>query len=149
MKVRITKLFSFEMAHALLGYDGPCKNIHGHSYRLEITISGRPVSDEANPKLGMVMDFGDLKRIVKKTVLDDFDHSTVLNEKSDFASVPQIEKIFGNVILVSYQPTCENLLIDIRKRILHELPKNVNLESIRLHETATSFAEIIEADLIK
>lgn len=135
------------MAHALLGYDGPCKNIHGHSYRLEITVSGEPLMKEGHPKLGMVMDFGQLKSIVKKVVLDEFDHSTVLNEKSTLADSPEINSIFGNVILVPYQPTCENLLIDIRHRILNKLPDNISLENIRLHETATSFAEIIEADL--
>jgi len=60
--IRITKEFKFEMAHALKGYDGPCKNIHGHSYELMVTILGYPVVDESSPKLGMVMDFGDLKK---------------------------------------------------------------------------------------
>ncbi len=135
------------MAHALLGYDGPCKNIHGHSYRLELTVSGVPLKVEGHPKLGMVMDFGELKSIVQNVVLNEFDHSTVLNEKSGLADSPEINSIFGKVILVPYQPTCENLLIDIRQRILDKLPKNISLEKIRLHETATSFAEIIEADI--
>ena len=79
--IRITKEFKFEMAHALKGYDGPCKNIHGHSYVLNVTVSGYPIIDETNPKLGMVMDFGDLKKIVRKAVIDIFDHALVLNNK--------------------------------------------------------------------
>lgn len=134
------------MAHALYGYDGSCRNIHGHSYRLEITVSGIPDISDANPKLGMVMDFGDLKKMVQKYVLDDFDHLTILNEKSDFSSLPDLDIIFGKVRLVSYQPTCENLLLEIRQRILPHLPPDVKLVLIRLHETATSFAEIVEAD---
>ncbi len=62
-KIRITKEFHFEMAHTLLGYDGPCRNIHGHSYELKVTLLGVPIDDPKNPKLGMVMDFGDLKKL--------------------------------------------------------------------------------------
>ncbi|HQQ12325.1 MAG TPA: 6-carboxytetrahydropterin synthase, partial [Bacteroidales bacterium] len=63
-KIRITKEFKFEMAHALLGYDGPCRNVHGHSYELIVTVIGEPIAETGHVKLGMVMDFGDLKRIV-------------------------------------------------------------------------------------
>ena len=61
--VRVTKEFTFEMAHALWNYDGACKNIHGHSYHLFISIIGEPLQDEDNPKFGMVIDFKDLKLI--------------------------------------------------------------------------------------
>ena len=66
MKVQLTKQFDFEMAHALMNYDGHCKNIHGHSYKLYITVEGEPNPDEKSSKCGMVMDFGDLKKIVYK-----------------------------------------------------------------------------------
>ncbi len=64
--IRVTKEFPFEMAHVLWNYDGPCKNVHGHSYRLFVTLSGYPSDDPLNPKNGMVIDFSDLKKIVKK-----------------------------------------------------------------------------------
>ena len=60
-KIRITKQFSFEAGHALYGYDGKCKNVHGHSYQLYVTVIGTPISDTTNVKYGMVIDFGDLK----------------------------------------------------------------------------------------
>ena len=63
--IRVTKEFSFEMAHALWNYDGPCRNVHGHSYRLFVTLYGKPLEEQDNPKNGMVIDFSDLKRIVK------------------------------------------------------------------------------------
>ena len=135
------------MAHALLGYDGHCRNIHGHSYRLEITISGKPNSDSSSPKLGMVLDFGELKSIVKEHVLDYFDHCTVLNEKSPAGSFPELQNIFGNVLLVPYQPTCENILVEIRKRLLPHLPMGIELSILRLYETATSYAEINQIDI--
>ena len=59
--IRITKQFSFEAGHALYGYDGKCKNLHGHSYHLFVTVIGVPITDTANVKFGMVIDFGDLK----------------------------------------------------------------------------------------
>ena len=68
--IRITKEFKFEMAHALMGYDGLCRNIHGHSYGLNVTVAGYPIDEEGHPKLGMVMDFGDLKKIVRKAIVD-------------------------------------------------------------------------------
>ena len=78
--IRLTKEFSFEAAHALDGYDGPCREIHGHSYRLFVTVAGRPVADPENPKYGMVMDFGVLKRIVNEQIVSRFDHAFVLRD---------------------------------------------------------------------
>ncbi len=63
--IRITKQFNFETGHALYGYDGKCRNVHGHSYKLSVTVIGTPITDTAHVKLGMVIDFGDLKKIVK------------------------------------------------------------------------------------
>ena len=64
-KIRITKKFTFEAGHALYGYDGKCKNVHGHSYKLYVTVIGVPIADKDNVKYGMVIDFSDLKSIVK------------------------------------------------------------------------------------
>ena len=58
--IHLTKIFRFEAAHALMGYDGRCRNIHGHSYEMRVTIKGNPIMDDNSPKNGMVMDFGDL-----------------------------------------------------------------------------------------
>ncbi|MEN8124726.1 MAG: 6-carboxytetrahydropterin synthase [Bacteroidota bacterium] len=141
-KIRITKHFDFESAHALYGYDGKCKNIHGHSYHLYVTVIGRPIEDSQNPKNGMVMDFGDLKRIVKKEIVDVFDHAVVLNQNSphkDLAKV--IEGHSHRIVLVSYQPTSEKMLFDFADRIKIHLPQNVSLHSLKLYETANSYAE--------
>ena len=79
--IRITKEFQFEMAHALLGYDGPCKNIHGHSYKLDVTVKGNVKAGTEDSDEGMVVDFGIIKKLVKELIVDEFDHSLVLNEK--------------------------------------------------------------------
>ena len=141
-KIRLTKEFSFESAHALDGYDGLCREIHGHSYRLFVTIKGEPVSEEGNPKLGMVMDFGDLKRIVNGEIVYRLDHSFVLRDSAQNTELLNaLGTKFNKIVLVDYQPTCENMLADFAARLQKALPANVELYSLRLHETATSYAE--------
>lgn len=145
-KIRITKEFRFEMAHALLNYDGMCSNIHGHSYQLSVTLIGEPADNVADPKNGMVIDFGDLKNIVKSEVIDKFDHAMVLNEatpdKKKITSLP----LFERVIFLPYQPTCENMLPDFAARISKHLPKEIKLHSLRLRETNNSYAEWFAED---
>lgn len=143
--IRLTKEFKFEMAHALKGYDGLCRNIHGHSYELLVTVTGMPVSDTSSAKLGMVMDFGDLKKIVRNCIVDEFDHALVLNRESASDFTPDAE-MFGRTILVNYQPTSENMLIDFVERLKPQLPANVKLHHLLLRETVTSYAEWFAED---
>ena len=145
-KVRVTKEFNFEIAHALWNYDGPCKNIHGHSYKLFVTIIGAPINDERDPKNGMVIDFGDLKQIVKQEIVDELDHAVILNSKA-IANIPkEISQMFERRLILDYQPTCENLVIDFAQRIKKRLPEQLKLFSLKLHETETSFAEWYASD---
>lgn len=145
--IRLTKEFSFEAAHALEGYDGPCREIHGHSYRLFVTVKGVPSCDAADPKRGMVMDFGVLKRIVNEEIVARFDHALVLEESPQGAALRQtLAERFDNLVMVPYRPTCENMLSDFAARIRSRLPEGVGLHALRLHETATSFAEWFAED---
>jgi 6-pyruvoyltetrahydropterin/6-carboxytetrahydropterin synthase len=144
--IRVTKEFSFEMSHVLWNYDGPCRNVHGHSYRLFVTISGTPVTEPGHPKNGMVMDFTDLKNIVKKNIIDLFDHSVVVSRNFDSGKTEMFTKMFGNTVLVDYQPTCENLVADFAGRISGLLPSGVTVHNLKLYETASSFAEWYASD---
>jgi 6-pyruvoyltetrahydropterin/6-carboxytetrahydropterin synthase len=144
--IRVTKEFSFEMAHALWNYDGPCKNVHGHSYRLFVTLSGFPVSDQLNPKNGMVIDFTDLKNIVRKEIISVFDHSVTVSGNYDRDKLDMFKSMFGSTNIVNYQPTCENLVADFAQRIKKKLPAKIRLYSLKLYETATSFAEWYATD---
>jgi 6-pyruvoyltetrahydropterin/6-carboxytetrahydropterin synthase len=139
--IRVTREFTFEMAHVLWNYDGPCRNVHGHSYRLFVTISGMPVNDITNPKNGMVMDFTDLKKIVLKEVVDVFDHAVAVSKDFDRDKMEMLGKTFGNTVVVDYQPTCENLVADFAKRIGNQMPAGISLHSLKLYETAKSYAE--------
>ena len=148
-KIRITKHFDFESAHALYGYDGKCKNIHGHSYHLYVTIIGTPIDNLNNAKNGMVLDFGDLKKMVKKQIVEVFDHAVVLNKNSPHIELAKtIDSHSHNVVLVPYQPTSENMLFDFADRIKSQLPQNVSLHSLKLYETANSYAEWYAADQV-
>lgn len=140
-KIRVTKEFTFETAHALWNYDGPCRNVHGHSYKLFVTLIGEPLYDPADPKNGMVIDFGDLKKLVNKEIVKVFDHSVVISKNFEREKLDALEKMFGNVLEVDYQPTCENLVTDIARRIKAKLKPRICLHSLRLYETATSYAE--------
>jgi len=139
--IRVTKEFSFEMAHALWNYDGPCRNVHGHSYRLFVTLSGIPSDAPQDPKNGMVMDFSDLKEIVKNEIISLFDHAITVSEDYEREKIGAFKQMFGNTVVVSYQPTCENLVTDFASRIKKKLPEKIRLHSLKLYETATSFAE--------
>jgi 6-pyruvoyltetrahydropterin/6-carboxytetrahydropterin synthase len=144
--IRITKEFRFEAAHALRGYDGPCKSIHGHSYELSVTVTGIPSEDKDSPKAGMVMDFGDLKKIIKKNIIDTVDHALILNKDYPVEDVKKINEVFCNIVWVGYQPTSENMLADFAGKIIPLLPQGVKLYSLKLRETATSFAEWFSED---
>ncbi|HEX2920431.1 MAG TPA: 6-carboxytetrahydropterin synthase [Bacteroidales bacterium] len=139
--IRVTKEFHFEMAHVLWNYDGPCRNVHGHSYRLFVTIAGTPVDNPDNPKDGMVIDFADLKKIVRKEIVAVFDHSVVINNRYEKHKLEVFSTLFGNVVAVDYQPTCENLVADFANRISVQLPAGTRLFCLKLYETATSYAE--------
>lgn len=145
--IRITKQFSFETGHALYGYDGKCKNVHGHSYKLSVTVIGRPITDKSNVKYGMVIDFTDLKKIVREEIVDVFDHATVFNQNTPHIELAkELKQRDHHVILVDYQPTSENMVIDFAKKIQQRLPDAIKLHSLKLQETESSFAEWFASD---
>lgn len=145
--IRITKQFTFETGHALYGYDGKCRNVHGHSYKLSVTVIGTPISDDENVKYGMVIDFSDLKKIVKEEVVDVFDHATVFNKNTPHVELAKELADRGHsVLLVDYQPTSEMMVIDFAEKIKKRLPKNISLHSLKLQETESSYAEWYAAD---
>ena len=117
--ITVTKNFSFEASHHLPYYVGACHNLHGHSYKLSVTITGD--IQTKGDKEGMIIDFKDLKSLVKEVVIDKYDHSNL----NDF---------FEN-------PTAEIMVYKIAEDIEQRLPKGVQLLSVKLWETADSYAE--------
>ncbi len=145
--IRITKIFTFETAHVLYNYDGKCKNMHGHSYKLFVTVKGTPINDLNHSKNGMVVDFGDIKKIVKSEIIDVWDHAVMLNGLSPHKQLGEdLENQGHKVIYCDYQPTCENMLYDIATKIKKHLPETVTLAYLKLHETENSYGEWFAED---
>ena len=145
-KIRVTKRFHFEMAHTLYEYDGLCRNIHGHSYYLEVTLIGEPRSEPKHPKDGMVMDFGQIKELVKTQIVNRFDHALMVNNLIPEKQKELLSQTTERFIVVDFQPTSENIVVYIAGILQQQLPSGVNLFSVRLFETATSFAEWFASD---
>ena len=147
-KIRLTKDFYFQAGHALFGHDGVCKNLHGHNYKLSVTVVGHPITDRSSPKLGMVIDFSELKEIVVKHVITYFDHCTILNVSTDHEKIAKLLEEQGHKVMkVDYNPTCEMMLIDFSLRIKDNLPSKVFLHSLTLYETRDSYAYWINEDI--
>lgn len=136
----LTRKFTFEMAHALSGYDGGCRHIHGHSYKLFVTVEGTPSDDSSSPKLGMVIDFTDIKRLVNTHIVDNLDHALMLKSDSVSDSLMRELKERWKVVEVDYQPTCENLIVDMYNTLSKVMPSGVKLYELRLYETENSYA---------
>lgn len=135
MKMLLTKKFTFEMAHALEGYEGKCANLHGHSYHLEVIIESPKLNND-----GMALDFHQIKEIVQENVVNRFDHALVLQENSSLlTNCPSLQ----NLIKVPFNPTTENLMLYFAQLIEPHLPTDTRLHSIRLAETDTSIAELV------
>jgi 6-pyruvoyltetrahydropterin/6-carboxytetrahydropterin synthase len=142
--IQLTKQFRFEAAHSLEGYDGACSQIHGHSYLLEVTVEGVPLDSVGNPKDGMVMDFGVLKSIVNREVVDRLDHTfTIRRSDTNSELIAILQRFYTNVHVVDYQPTSENMLVDMAARLVPAMPQGVRLAKLTLYETATSKAELV------
>lgn len=124
MKIEVVKEFSFDAAHCLPEHSGKCKNLHGHTYKLMVGIAAP--SSSLNFNKGMVVDFGDLKKIVNESVVNKLDHSFLNN-------------IYENEFPRNC-PTAENMVVWIVKEIKEKLGRG-ELSLVRLYETPTSYAE--------
>jgi 6-pyruvoyltetrahydropterin/6-carboxytetrahydropterin synthase len=109
-------------------------------------LSGIPANDINNPKNGMVIDFTELKEIVLKKIINQFDHSVVVSNDFDREKKEMMARTFGNTVIVDYQPTCENLVADFAGKLKNEMPEGIKLHSLKLYETAKSYAEWFASD---
>jgi 6-pyruvoyltetrahydropterin/6-carboxytetrahydropterin synthase len=142
--IQITKIFYFEMAHAITGYEGPCSQIHGHSYVLHVTISRSKENDDFIPSPGMLLDFKQLKAIVNAAIIRQLDHKLLLSK--NFLKKRKGEIIGNNLVTWDVEPTAENMVIFMQSAITELLPEGIGLVSLKLYETRDSYAEWL-ADL--
>ena len=100
--------------------------------------------DDNNPKNGMVMDFGDLKKIVNEEIIDHYDHAFIINHNMPQDFIDEVKRHYDRIIVLPFQPTTELMLIEFSKKIKQRLPDNVKLVKIFMKETEGSYAEWIE-----
>ncbi len=137
--LRVTKIFRFETAHAIFGYAGSCRNIHGHSYVLHVTVQQAVASDDFLAAPGFVIDFKLLKAIVKEAVINRFDHRIILSE-AYLNKHPHLSSL-ENLEVWPIEPTAENILLQVKNKLQELLPPTVSLSNLKLYETADSYAE--------
>lgn len=139
---KVAKEFSFDMAHLLDGHDGKCKNLHGHTYKLQVIVTGDLYQEGA--KKGMVIDFTDLKQAVNEAILQPMDHAFIYDQTSERESkiAKLLTELNSKTFALPYRSTAENLAYFI----FHQLKQytDLNIACIRLWETPTSFAEYRE-----
>lgn len=136
--IQLTKIFHFEMAHAIDGYPGACKNIHGHSYELHVQVNSGIESDEYIQGIGLDIDFKYIKNIVKSHIIDAFDHHLLLSKSYINKNAGMANK--ENLIAWEIEPTAENILIFIQKTLREKMPNNCHLHQLTLFETKDSYA---------
>lgn len=144
--IQLTKIFHFEMAHAIHGYDGPCKHVHGHSYELHLALTGQNTGTEYIPSPGFEVDFKDIKQLVVEEVINQLDHKLVLSQ--DFLAVNSSFAAQANLVSWEVEPSAENLLIFIAKKLRDKVPPQSCLSYMKLYETNNSYAEWFHPDQV-
>lgn len=137
--LQLTKIFQFETAHAIHGYQGLCRNIHGHSYELHVTVRSRNLTESYLPAPGFLVDFKDIKAIVKKEIVDYFDHRLFVSEA--YLQGHQEISTLENLEIWSFEPSAENILLFILNKLKNTFPEHIYIHNMRLYETSTSYAE--------
>ena len=135
----LTKKFRFEMAHAIFGHQGPCRNIHGHSYELQVTVAPRWTENGYIEAPGFILDFKELKGLIVSSIVELFDHKLILSK--DFISQYPAIRSLENLLIWSAEPTAENLLLYMQMTIREQLPEQMELRRLRLYETRDSYAD--------
>lgn len=135
-----TRKICFDAAHRVIGHESKCKNLHGHRYSLEITAKCKNLND-----LGMVVDFGELKEIMKGWIDANFDHNIILSHE-DRAMGDVIANHTGQrIYYIDSNPTAENILLYLKNVVVAKLFKNKTYEiaRMRLYETPNAYVEVI------
>lgn len=141
-QVVVTKIFTFESSHQLVNHKAKCANVHGHSYKLEVSLRGPVIGEENKSDAGFVMDFTDLKAVVKQLIVDPMDHAFLAQGNEPI--LPVLLESGSKVYHLGFRSTCENMAM----YICHVLKKeNVPVNSVKIWETATGWAEAFADDL--
>jgi 6-pyruvoyltetrahydropterin/6-carboxytetrahydropterin synthase len=141
-EVSVCKIFTFDSAHQLIGHKGKCSNLHGHTYKLEVVLKGKPSTEAGHSDEGFVVDFSDIKAIVQQTLVDRLDHAFLA-----MGNEPVLEALQNSgskVALLGFRTTAENMSAYVAYQLKQA---SLPLYSVKLWETPTSWAEVMAADI--
>ncbi|SEI78499.1 6-carboxytetrahydropterin synthase QueD [Nitrosomonas eutropha] len=146
----ITRKFEFDAGHRISTHRSQCRNLHGHRYVLEVTILGGIITDAGAPEQGMVMDFSDVKRIIRETLVDQWDHAFLVYA-GDTRVLEFLQSIDGHkTVVLEVQPTAENLALiafdSLHRTFRNKYAGRLELEHIRLFETPNCWADVNRVD---
>jgi 6-pyruvoyltetrahydropterin/6-carboxytetrahydropterin synthase len=149
--ISIAKEFIWSMAHMLANHEGKCKNIHGHTYKMQVEIErvdGGLIHSPGKTDHGMILEFYDLNEIIKDTIVEPLDHAflywTDSTDELEHEVAVLLKKYDRKLVEISYRPTAENLATDFMKQIDSKLkPLGAGVKELILWESPTSFARVI------
>ncbi|HEY0269220.1 MAG TPA: 6-carboxytetrahydropterin synthase QueD [Methyloradius sp.] len=145
--MQITTRLEFDAGHRIPSHKSQCRNLHGHRYAIEITLSGDIIKNESASEDGMVMDFSDVKAIARSVVVDVWDHAFLVHQGdhevlSFLNSLPNHKTVVMNTV-----PTAENMAAEAFKLLSNAYQdtygNHLKLERVRLYETPNSWADAL------
>ncbi|WP_301003238.1 6-carboxytetrahydropterin synthase QueD [uncultured Duncaniella sp.] len=149
----VTKEITFDAAHMLSNYDGKCSNLHGHTYRVAVTLSGHPNTTKTASDSHMVMDFGDLKSIMQSEIMNRMDHALLISAEefrteAEGALMNWASKFGKKKCIMPSRTTAEDMAFAIGSWVrdalqsrYHDINDRLQV-SVKLWETPTSYAEV-------
>ena len=147
----IVKEFSWSMAHMLANHAGKCKNIHGHTYKMQVEIArkgGGVMNSPGKTDHGMVLEFDDLKTIINRIVVEPLDHAFLYwvdsTDELEHEVAVLLKKHSRKLVEIGYRPTAENLAMNYLEIINNALSSfKVEVIELILWESPTSFARVL------
>ena len=141
----ITSRMEFDAGHRIPNHKSSCKNLHGHRYAIEVSLSGEIIQEENESDFGMVIDFKDAKELVKKTIVDPWDHAFIVYEK-DFEVLEFLNSLPNHkTVILSMVPTAENMALIafemLEKAFNLKFNNKIKPHRVRLYETPNNWAD--------
>jgi len=141
----ITSRMEFDAGHRIPNHKSGCRNLHGHRYAIEVSLSGEIIQEENESDFGMVIDFKDAKELVKKTIVDPWDHAFIVYEK-DFEVLEFLNSLPNHkTVILSMVPTAENMALIafemLEKAFNLKFNNKIKPHRVRLYETPNNWAD--------
>lgn len=141
----ITSRMEFDAGHRIPNHKSSCRNLHGHRYAIEVSLSGEIIQEENESDFGMVIDFKDAKELVKKTIVDPWDHAFIVYEK-DFEVLEFLNSLPNHkTVILSMVPTAENMALIafemLEKAFNLKFNNKIKPHRVRLYETPNNWAD--------